>query len=388
MGEAATSTVSDRHAGIEPSGDGVYAYMDAARFVLAGIVAFAHAWHLLIADHDSHSASWAGLGYFVAGFSHASVIMFFVLSGYWIARSLESRFARGWSWRAYLSTRLSRLWLVLIPALVIGGALDIVGTFILKTPTHLGLTDTYVLRTNVAANLSWQTWLGNLVFLQEILVHPLGTNGPLWSLAWEWWFYLVYPALLLAWRSRRPHWSLLLLAVMVWHPILLLGFACWLLGVLVYALERRDAFPAFLYRPAAMSATLALWLVVLFYVRAFPFPGWELAVALAFAPFLATLLAQRPAYPRRFDAAARFGRQASFSLYLTHFPILAMIAGVAVGPARLVPSAGSLALVLLSFVFVVLYARGFAALTEGNTERLRAWLARRGAGGGAEIRKG
>ena len=355
----------------------VYSYMDAARFVLAAIVAFAHAWHLTIADYHGDAPLWAKIGYFVAGFSHAAVILFFVLSGYWIARSVEQRLERGWTWRSYLSDRLSRIWIVLIPALLIGGGLDLIGTFWLRTPTHLGLTDTYVLRTDVAANLDWPVWIGNLFFLQDTIVHPLGTNGPLWSLAWEWWFYLWYPALILLWRTHRPTPVLLAMAIFFWYPAVLLGFVCWLLGTLVRVIERKGIAQALLRRRVTLAVTGILSLAVLAWERTAPVPGWEFPVALSFAAFLAALLAMRPIFPRFLKGLAHYGSRASFSLYVTHFPILAMIAGIEVGAVREEPTMTSLLFVCLSFLAALFFAYGFSMLTEANTGRMRKWLAGR-----------
>ncbi|RSY79059.1 acyltransferase [Sphingomonas koreensis] len=355
----------------------VYSYMDAARFVLAAVVAFAHAWHLTIADYHGDAPLWAKIGYFVAGFSHAAVILFFVLSGYWIARSVEQRLERGWSWKEYLSGRLTRIWIVLIPALLIGGSLDLIGTFWLQTPTHLGLTNTYVLRTDVAANLAWPVWIGNLFFLQDTLVHPLGTNGPLWSLAWEWWFYLWYPALILLWRTRRPAPVLIAMAIFFWYPSVLLGFVCWLLGTLVRVVERKGIAQAVLCRRVTLGATGVLGLAILAWERTAPLPGWEFPVALSFAAFLAALLAMRPAFPQALTGLAHYGSRASFSLYVTHFPVLAMIAGIEVGAVREEPSMTSLLFVCLGFLAALFFAYGFSMLTEANTGRVRKWLAGR-----------
>lgn len=355
-------------------GEAVYSYLDAARAVLAATVAFAHAWSLIIADYHGQAPLWADIGYFAAGFSHAAVILFFVLSGYWIARSVEQRLERGWSWRSYVSGRLSRIWIVLIPALLIGGGLDFLGVYWLRTPTHLGLTETYVLRTDVAANLAWPVWIGNLLFLQDTLVHPVGSNGPLWSLAWEWWFYLWYPALILFWRSGRPAPVLLTAAIFFWYPAMLLGFLCWLLGALLRVIERRGIAAAWLRRRAALAVSGGTCLAVLIWARVAPVPGWELPVAVTFTAFLAALLAVRPCLPRFLEGVAHYGRRASFSLYITHFPLLAMIAGIGIGAARETPSLTSLLFVCLGFLTALFFAYGFSMLTEANTGRLRRWL--------------
>jgi hypothetical protein len=56
--------------------------------------------------------------YLFTGAGHQAVMLFFVLSGCVIAHVIYGLHERGkWSWRGYLSARLSRLWIVLIPAL-------------------------------------------------------------------------------------------------------------------------------------------------------------------------------------------------------------------------------------------------------------------------------
>jgi peptidoglycan/LPS O-acetylase OafA/YrhL len=64
--------------------------------------------------------------YLITGLGHQWVIVFFVLSGYLVGGSvLRSVAVNHWSWRVYLLNRLTRLYAVLIPALVFGGLLDL-----------------------------------------------------------------------------------------------------------------------------------------------------------------------------------------------------------------------------------------------------------------------
>lgn len=51
---------------------------------------------------------------------YQAVMVFFVLSGYFISSSVLHSLENGtWSWREYLTKRLLRLWIVLIPALLL-----------------------------------------------------------------------------------------------------------------------------------------------------------------------------------------------------------------------------------------------------------------------------
>src|SRR4030088_13412 len=66
--------------------------------------------------------------YAVTGFGHQAVMIFFVLSGYFIGMSvLDSVAEHRWSWRVYLVSRLTRLQLVLFPALILGAIWDQIG---------------------------------------------------------------------------------------------------------------------------------------------------------------------------------------------------------------------------------------------------------------------
>ena len=59
----------------------------------------------------------------------AAVDLFFVLSGYVIARAYEARLADGLSWRDYMGLRLTRLYPAIFGALVISVCIWLRGTY-------------------------------------------------------------------------------------------------------------------------------------------------------------------------------------------------------------------------------------------------------------------
>ncbi len=60
------------------------------------------------------------LFYFVTGLGHKAVMVFFVMSGFLVGGSVISAHQKGsWSWSSYALRRMTRLWLVLIPALLL-----------------------------------------------------------------------------------------------------------------------------------------------------------------------------------------------------------------------------------------------------------------------------
>ena len=173
---------------------GNYVAFDALRCLAAGEVLFGHALNLFVTNSVAGLHGALRLVHVVASFGHHAVIAFFVLSGFWISKSVAERHADGrWSWSDYSIDRLSRLWVVLIPALMVGGALDALSLGLARFPySALGPT---ILGGDFAIRLTPTTFLGNVLFLQKLAVPMFGSNTALWSLANEFWYYLWFPAL-------------------------------------------------------------------------------------------------------------------------------------------------------------------------------------------------
>ncbi len=355
-----------------------FLYMDAARALLAGMVAFGHAWALLIEDYRPTGNLLVQFAYFAADFGHPSVILFFVLSGFWIGRSVIASSAESWSWRDYLGARLTRLMPVVVPALLLGGVLDAIGLWS-GSSTHLGRTDTYVLPASVSPSLTLTSFVGNIAFLQQILVPPFGSNGPLWSLAYEFWYYIWFPALWLALRYRRPSIALATVGMGLLHPDLFVHFPVWLAGVALVAMhswcernpDRLLSARRWLWVPAAIA-----FMVILFWSRMGNYRGEDYALGIAFAILILGGLLRRPPPLPGLAAFGSFGHRASFSLYVTHFPLMAFIAALTIGDQRLVPDAIGGLVVLLAMLTALSVAWLFASVTEANTDRIRGWSAR------------
>ncbi len=96
--------------------------------------------------------------------------------------------------------RLTRLWVVLLPALVLTVALDLAGLrlFPQSTSIYHGPAGQSEVRANLIHTLSPLVVAGNASFLQTILVPTAGSNIALWSLSNEFWYYLAFPFLVFA----------------------------------------------------------------------------------------------------------------------------------------------------------------------------------------------
>ena len=161
-----------------------------------------------------------------------AVIIFFVLSGYLVGGSAIRDLKNGtWSWKRYLTQRLTRLWVVLLPALLLGIALDHSGLrmFAGTHSIYSGPPDLCVVPCNLADRVSPKVVMGNAFFLQEIFVDTAGSNNALWSLANEFWYYLAFPLCLLAAQRGQPMLRRAFYAALVFAIAALVGKAIFLL---------------------------------------------------------------------------------------------------------------------------------------------------------------
>ena len=181
-------------------------HLDLVRGVAALAVLVCHTRAVLFgAFVDPAKASWPRLLLDLSGsFGHAAVMVFFVLSGFFIAGSVirDDRAGR-WSWRNYLVNRLARLYVVLLPGLLLTVAWDLgglawIGDRPLPSDNAGGMVTSMA---ETRDRLTLPTLTGNVFFLQEVAVPTFGSNGSLWSLTNEWWYYVMFPCLWLACRG-------------------------------------------------------------------------------------------------------------------------------------------------------------------------------------------
>lgn len=332
-------------------------WLDVVRALAALLVLVSHirSFTLMDAAGQPSLSVPARVLFAATGLGHEAVIVFFVLSGFLVTASMvRLRRAGAWSLTRFAVERLIRLWVVLIPCLILGGVLDAVGLHLaasrgtVESYGHLALTPAPAPPAQDVATL-----LGNLCFLQTIAVPVWGSNGPLWSLAAEAWFYALAALAFTAWLKRRRIDALVpllaFLAVATWLPWrVLVYFPVWLLGAGCAVLHERrksvgaDGHLGGIAANACFCAALVLSRVGLG-------PGWVFEdLVLAFASAWLLLCAVRwPWIDRWWSRALRRLSAPSYSLYLSHVPVLALFKVLAVGPHRLALNGASLALMTL-----------------------------------------
>lgn len=352
--------------------------LDLIRALAAGAVCLSHLRNLMFVDY--RTSSGIGLAskafYFISNYGHTAVIVFFLLSGYFVGGSVLRQVETGtWNWQRYLTERMSRLWIVLIPALLLTLFWDRMGIALVGGPFYLGTEGTFDQQINVASHLGQATLLCNLAFLQTLTCGTYGSNGPLWSLANEFWYYMWFPACYVLLRQRRGLGAIaagvFALGTMIAFPSLLSGFGLWMLGVVLVLLEKR--FPARGTRTGLPWFTLAsgaVFIAALVVSRMFLLSN-DWIVGVPCFVFLRCILWENVRLrPASLSRVAVLFSGFSYSLYLTHFSFILFVAAVGFGQRIQFDGRGALVFVAM-LVICYVYAFAVYLLFEQNTKRVQ-----------------
>lgn len=269
--------------------------------------------------------AWLTLG-------HQAVVIFFVLSGFLVGGSaLRSYKKDAFSWKHYFAHRFCRLWTVLWPALLLGLLLDSSAMRLLHAPPNLQALYRPGYQSLATGALGLPTLAANAFFLQDIVSGVFGSNDPLWSLSYEFWYYAFFPFLLVAlltpgkWRRRICAGIALAVLLIFTGWNIAAYFSIWLMGVAVSMLPLRV--PERL-QGVAVAASIVLLLALTAFELKHRLPLFlsDLAAGVVTAALIWCLLhAGRVTVGPIYSFGARHLSAMSFTLYLVHFPMLAVL---------------------------------------------------------------
>lgn len=313
--------------------------------------------------------------YAIAGCGDLAVVCFFVVSGFLVGGAVVSDVAAGrFSARDYFINRFARIYTVLIPALAVGFFLDLIriGQFGLSDGAGGETTNSY----------SSGTIVGNIVSLQAILVPTLGSNLPLWSLAFEVFYYIAFPALavaaFMALRGRSK------------FPVILCVASLWLFGkitsgvVPMFAIWGLGVFARLMPAPIVRSQSLSWALTVLAFVV---YPSVSLLSGMLAKGLVGLSVANLLLTAYYADSWFIVSRRAlnselaafSYSLYLVHAPALHFVLSFAFDRRnphldRLPTDGGLLLIGVWLTLALVGHAFIFSLATEAKTATVKARL--------------
>jgi peptidoglycan/LPS O-acetylase OafA/YrhL len=361
--------------------------LDLIRALAALEVMVSHLQPLIFDFHANHSEPhYMGLPvrvfYYATCFGHQAVTVFFVLSGYFVGGSVIAAKPEGF-WRRFLIQRVSRLWIVLLPSLALTFVWNMLD-FHYGGAAYLNGSANPITGPAQPVHLDVLTFLGNAFFLQTIYVPHYGDNGALWSLAPEFWYYIIFPLLFFGvgfGRSvklwRRVAMLLAGVGLIVISPRdVLVGFVIWLFGAEVAALENRPLGAIFAGWKVGIPSVFACGLLLHLSHYEPETAGVRLGIGFSLAVACPWIIRVVKLTPPVGKIAAWFS-DFSYTLYLVHTSFMAFVWCAFFHSERLAP--GGRAFVRFAFfgALVVAYSYGCSLLFERNTDKLRRFLTRR-----------
>lgn len=360
-------SLSIKSASYQPLAKTFSLQLESLRGLSAIVVLFSHAFQAFVAPQDVTFYSIVRL------LGQSAVMMFFVLSGFLIGHSIQKNIQQNqlFSKQIYTMQRCKRILPPFLFALFWMLLLYYLAPYFFATHSHSFETvPALMLRT--AYDFSLHELVGSIFFVNEFVTPTLSSNAPLWSLSYEVWFYIL-AALMAMWRYAFTQIgfviTLLILSVLnlqflVYLGVWLLAFAFsfdqvrrrldvhslkitqWIFAIFALCIAIYDAFQFFVIdQVKTYQANL--------------FTMFNACIGVAFAIFLLQLFQKQRSFKPVWVSSARF----SYTLYVTHFPILLFVMGVF--PQSYMQSTWtSMLAVILSMLICIAFAWTMAKFLE------------------------
>jgi len=292
-------------------------YLDILRFGAAMVV---------FLSHVSSQKISGGIFWQLKDYDQTAVMIFFAMSGYVIAFVTQSREK---TLSVYTVSRISRLYSIVIPALVLTYVADSIGLNF-NPNYYLGGPWPYSLE-NQGMDYLMSFFLINNIWGKG---YTPGINGPFWSLTFELFYYMIF-AVLFYLKSKIKYILAILLAVIA-GPTIIVLFPIWLMGYFLYFAMHNDDLNHSNSNLKALLSLLALFAFIFLgpMVREFHvaipfisrkeligdyFDATLFCLHLYFAP---SALRYIKSILFKFESVIRWSAALTFALYLFHRPLI------------------------------------------------------------------
>ena len=298
-------------------------YLDVLRFSAAMVVFFSH-----VASQDlTNGFLWQTKAY-----AQTAVMIFFVMSGYvigFVTHEKETNITD------FSVARVSRLWSIVIPALLLTAICDYIGLHfnadLYRESAWPYPENSQVLHYFLSFFLVQNFWDMNL--------NP-GINGPFWSLTYEWVYYILFG--LFYFFKSKIKWLFILFIMIISGPTIILLFPIWLLGYALFKFELKNKK---VFEQSYLKAFIS-FVAILLIIIAGPevreintnvawmsraeivgdyFDALMFVIHLYFSPHIINII--KPVL-FKYEKLIRWSASLTFALYLFHRPIIQLIAAL------------------------------------------------------------
>ncbi len=351
-------------------------------FVL-DLIRIAAAWGVLL----GHGLSFCGISVlkdptYFPYIQNIGVVLLIMISGFLFAHSMSGKiYDNKLSFRDYFIDKACRIGFAFVPAVIFAAFVDAITISV--APEFYGYYGAFNIK----------TFVGNILQLQDIprpdlFITSFGSARQFWTLAVEWWFYMLggFAVLYVYPRVKEKKLSVFALILLVFLSIPAMNHliggrgngltAVWGLGILIYFVytqfKKQNLIVITLLTVLAMALTLNCGLYL---KEAYSIP---FVLCLSVTVLLMLILAEnlseivKRIWGRKF---VKFLANYTYSLYLVHYSIMYLLdcvarAGIGLGDAYTRFWAGVILSNVVAIPFSLVFEKNSKALAAGVKKRL------------------
>ena len=356
-----------------------YIFLDLLRGTAAIAVCISHIRNYFFVDfRDILKPNYFDIVFYaLTSLGHSAVIIFFVLSGYLIGGKVINLYQKNkYNAKKYVINRLVRLWVVLVPALILTFLIDTLGDSITGGSGYNGVWNYLVpsgpSMSNSSESLSFRTFIGNIFFLQTIIVPTFGSNTPLWSLSNEFWYYMLFPIIIGLFYYKKTILKVILLMLIIlffsYFPVEIIGgFIFWCIGSIASYLKPCNIFNKSLIVKIIISIIIfTLSLLSQLYLKNY-IGDLLLSLGTGLLLFFLVNINFNNYLIKKFS---KFTSSISYSLYLYHFPIVTFMWIIFMAPNQLQPNLYSYLIFLLILIVTIVLVVILWSMFEKNNKNI------------------
>lgn len=348
-----------------------YYWIDLLRFISALLVVIAHyrgnffVSFGVLPDYQKNFV--VQLFYLLTRFGEEPVLVFFVLSGFLVGgRTLEKAFNAEIETKPYFIDRFVRILLPLLASSILVVIFDIV-------------------KGNA---IPYKDIIGSLFGLQGVLTDS-SHNVPLWSLAYEIWFYILIGFIILFMRGDRIYKIIALVACFFCLYFInflnLLYFFVLLIGLLSYFIKKKrdNARPIITLVLVILMLFSFLVLQTLTESKSIDLSSLNFVDKNTASIFLAVIAGLLISHINAFVPKSEIGLKIeklgtklskfSYSLYLTHYPLMKFLSFLGLSKSKEI-SFVSVSVYVLAFVLSIVVAYLVYLVSEKHTDKMKRFL--------------
>lgn len=300
--------------------------LESLRGLSAIIVLFAHAYQIFI------NPIFDSFYNIISLIAQSAVMIFFVLSGFLISLSIQNNINKNtlFSFKKFITNRFNRIYVPLLFSVFIVVLLSILSSYFFQSNSNQFISQNLSLARS-GFSLNFKEVIAALTFTNGFLADTVNVNPPLWSLAYEFWYYVLAGLIALNTKISKLFALILFFILSIFSKTFLLLSIVWFSGFLIqYIINKNLTNKTQLFSRLLIIPTLFLAFIYVFKIQIPIIDNrlilvlFQICFGLIFCNYLIRIVLEKKHFSCLFKKSSSY----SYTLYILHFPFFLFIFGL------------------------------------------------------------